>query len=86
MDSDGTADDGSYISVNSEAERILDKDKAGTQTQETDEITLQVDNETIIPTDVALDYCYHSRNKDFDELCLWEHTQWVCKITKKIRN
>jgi len=48
-----------------------------------DEITLQVDNESIIPTNGVMDYCFRSHNKEYDDLSLWEHTEWVRKITKQ---
>jgi hypothetical protein len=47
------------------------------------EITLQVDNEDIVPAHVMLDYCHRSRHKLFEELSLREHAEWVFKITKK---
>jgi len=47
-----------------------------------DEITLQVDNETIIPADIVMDYCLRSNKDEYNGLSLWEHTEWVCKIMK----
>ena len=37
----------------------------------------------MVPANVVLDYCHRSQASKYDKLLLWEHTEWVCKITKK---
>jgi hypothetical protein len=52
-------------------------------TVDANEIMLQVDNEDIVPAHIMLDYCHRSWHKSFKSLTLWEHAEWVFKITKK---
>lgn len=48
-----------------------------------EELSLQVDQETLVPVNLTMDYCHRSQADEYDNLSLWEHTEWVCKITKK---
>lgn len=46
------------------------------------QISLQVDGEQIVPTDNLLDYIHRSKDEAFTNLSVWEHCEWVVKLTK----
>lgn len=54
----------------------VDEDEAG-------EITFKVEDEKIVMTDNITDYVHRSTNKEFTNLSVWEHCEWVIKLTKK---
>ena len=47
------------------------------------QFTLQVEDENLIPENVVTDYCLRSTADKFDQLSIWEHAEWVLKITKR---
>ena len=61
----------------------LDDSADDMQSVGAEEMTLRVENETIVPANHLLDYTMRSQDDDFNKLSLWEHAEWVCKITKK---
>ena len=46
------------------------------------QFTLQVEDENLIPENVVMDYCLRSTADEFDQLSIWEHAEWVLKMTK----